>query len=1348
MCRSLFRWSLLLFLPILGCSDRYVALETSPNQSQGAVVFSPAPGTYRTAQTVSLTDTSGAPIYYTTDGSAPSTASHLYTAPINIPATATVQAFASLGTAVGPTDSGTYTISPTAVTPPTPDFSPTGGTYAAAQLVSLSDLDSAATIHYTTDGSQPTPSSQVYIAPIEVQASSTIRALAVDTGLDSSVASAAYSISTAVTLPPTPPAPIFAPSGGTYSSAQLVSLTDSDSTVAIHFTTDGSQPSASSPVYTAPIEVQASATIRAVAVAVDSGLDSSVASAAYTISIAVVPPNAPPAPAFAPTAGTYSTAQLVSLADADSAATIHYTTDGTQPTASSPVYTTPIEVQDSSTIRAVAIDSGVDSSVASAAYAISIAVVPPTAPPAPAFAPTAGTYSTAQLVSLTDVDSTATIHYTTDGTQPTASSPVYTTPIEVQDSSTIRAVAIDSGVDSSVASAAYAISIAVVPPTAPPAPAFAPTAGTYSTAQLVSLTDSDSTATIHYTTDGTQPTASSPVYTSAIDIQTSATIRAIAVDSGVDSSVASAAYTISIAVIPPTAPPPPVFAPGAGTYTTAQSVVLTDADLGAAIYYTQDGSTPSASSTPYTGPILVSSSQTIKAIAVLAAISSAVSSSAYVFNAPPPPTFAPAPGNYSAAVNVTLSDTDTGATIRYTTDGSTPSASSTQYTAPINVATSTSIRAVAIDNTLQSSIVTGAYNLPAVSVSSTALSFGTVSVNTSLSKSFTVTSTGSAPLTISSVVVTGTGFSISGSSLPSTLNPGQSATLTISYLPTTSNASTGQVVILTNAVNQGTIDVSLTGQGQQGAAVTVSPASGTVLINGVLQLSATVTGTTNTAVSWSVTGSGCTGVACGSISSTGVYEAPAFVPTPASVTVTATSTQTPSATGSATIDLKASGATYYLAPAGSGGNDANSGTSSSSPWLTPNHSLNCGDQIIAAPGSYSNQNFYTGKWGKVSCPAQNNVAWLTCQKFDACKISATSNQGMWVDQSYWGIQGWEITTAASDLYGTCFIAQPNYANPVEIHHIIFANDVANGCSQSGFAVVNHGSVGVDYFAVLGSIAYNASQGSGTCASGISIYQPVQSDSAAGTHLYVAGNFSYANLEPSQCNGTGPTDGEGIIFDTFDGSQGGLPSPYAAQAVAQNNVVFSNGGKGIEVFNNAVGSAHAPIYIKQNTVWGDLTDPNQNWLGCGELALNSAYSTQFTGNLVSTRSALGCGLNPIYAMAVSVGNATDQMTGNFAYGFNGNVTFNYASGTFAFGANTLGINPQFSNASTPSAPACSSSPSAPSCMASTVANFTPSASGASSFGYQAPSLLPPSDSLFPQWLCNANLPQGLVNLACQ
>src|SRR5580693_1365169 len=174
--------------------------------------------------------------------------------------------------------------------------------------------------------------------------------------------------------------------------------------------------------------------------------------------------------------------------------------------------------------------------------------------------------------------------------------------------------------------------------------------------------------------------------------------------------------------------------------------------------------------------------------------------------------------------------------------------------------------------------------------------------------------------------------------------------------------------------------------------------------------------------------------------------------------------------------------TYYLSPYGS---DSNSGQSSSASWLTPNHSLNCGDVIVAAAStSYSATNFYTGKWGTVNCPAANNVAWLTCATFDACKITTNANQGMWVDKSYWGVQGWEVTTSASDNYGSCFTATPAYSSPQQVHHIIFANDVANGCSQGGFTSVNHGNVGVDYFAVIGTIAYNAAQGSATCTSGI------------------------------------------------------------------------------------------------------------------------------------------------------------------------------------------------------------------------------------------------------------------------
>ena len=439
--------------------------------------------------------------------------------------------------------------------------------------------------------------------------------------------------------------------------------------------------------------------------------------------------------------------------------------------------------------------------------------------------------------------------------------------------------------------------------------------------------------------------------------------------------------------------------------------------------------------------------------------------------------------------------------------------------------------------------------------------------------------------------------------------------------------------------------------------------------------------------------------------------------------------------------------TYYLSPNGS---DSNSGTSASASWLSPNHSLNCGDVIVAAAStSYSATNFYTGKWGTVTCAAGNSVAWLKCATFDACKISTNSNQGMWVDKSYWGIQGWEITTSASDVYGACFIAQPNYSHPVEIHHIIFANDVANGCSQGGFITVNHGNASVDYLAVIGSIAYNAAQGSNSCASGISIYQPVESDSAAGTHIYIAGNFAYSNLDPRECQGGSPTDGEGIIFDTFDGRQGGPSKPYAGQAVAYNNIVVNNGEKGIYINSNDNGSSpHATVWFSQNTSWGNLTDPNQSWLGCAEVAVYESENTHVSGNLVSTKSATGCGGHPIYALSMAAADGTDSIVNNFAYGYNGNNTFVYQGGSFSLGStNHLGVSPNFTNPVIPGAPRCGGTASVPSCMSSVVADFVPKATGAQGFGYQRPGSTSVKDPLFPRWLCTASVPAGLVTMGC-
>jgi hypothetical protein len=447
-----------------------------------------------------------------------------------------------------------------------------------------------------------------------------------------------------------------------------------------------------------------------------------------------------------------------------------------------------------------------------------------------------------------------------------------------------------------------------------------------------------------------------------------------------------------------------------------------------------------------------------------------------------------------------------------------------------------------------------------------------------------------------------------------------------------------------------------------------------------------------------------------------------------------------------TLAFPARATTYYLAPAAAGGSDSNNGTSASTPWLTPNHALVCGDVILAAAGAYSATNFTYGSWGTVTCAGGNDVAWLKCVAFDACKFTASSPYTtMAVTQSYWGVQGWEVT--ASGDTDACFTAYPP-SSSVEIHHIIFVNDVANGCHNSGFTTGNNGNVGVDYLAVIGNIAYNASQSSQGCASGISIYQPVQSDSLSGTHIYIAGNFSWDNFNANPCGGGAPSDGNGILIDTPDGSQGGLPSPYGAQIVVDNNILVANGGRGFDVFNNSAGAEHAAIYARHNTLWGNNADLNETNNLCGEITINVALNVQVLFNLAATNAANGCGGHPLYAYYVAYGGSTDLVYSNLGWAASGTYSAISSSPAFSYASNNLfGVNPSFVNAAAPGAPNCGGASNVPNCMAATIANFTPTTAAAIPYGYQVPSAVQTYDPLFPQWLCNVTLPAGLVTMGC-
>jgi uncharacterized repeat protein (TIGR03803 family) len=89
--------------------------------------------------------------------------------------------------------------------------------------------------------------------------------------------------------------------------------------------------------------------------------------------------------------------------------------------------------------------------------------------------------------------------------------------------------------------------LTVSPLPAAATPTFSPAAGTYNSAQAVTISDSTAGATIYFTNDGTAPTASSAIYSSPIAVNSTQTVMAMATASGYNnSSVASASYTISL----------------------------------------------------------------------------------------------------------------------------------------------------------------------------------------------------------------------------------------------------------------------------------------------------------------------------------------------------------------------------------------------------------------------------------------------------------------------------------------------------------------------------------------------------------------------------------------------------------------------------------------------------------------------------------------------------------------------------------------------------------------------------------------------------------------------------------
>jgi len=439
-------------------------------------------------------------------------------------------------------------------------------------------------------------------------------------------------------------APLFSPTPGTYATAQQVTITDATNNASIYYTTNNSIPTASSTPYTSAITVSATETLQAIAI-VSGNAPSTVTTAIYTIETPAA------TPIFSPPSGIYTSVQEVAITSATPGATIYYTTNGTAPTISSTVYSAPILVSTSETIKAIATAPVyLQSATASAVYIINMAVngcptgsgscVDNFTGASGTLLPTynskwvlaAGTNSIYTTGSdSAQISGTAgAVYYYSASTSDTSQITVAPSSITVNYEK-LACVRVSSGVSG------YCVGFSAV------------SSGNYSTCYVMKnfkFLGGGGCGTIPASTTHTLGLVASGVTTVGLSVYVDGVLQGTLTDSSSPITIAGSGFGLQGDGTPADSTvnewqdysgispaPTPTFSPAAGLYTSAQTVTITEAAPGATIYYTTNGNTPTTSSTQYSGAITVSASETIKAIATAPGyLQSAVGSAAYVVN--------------------------------------------------------------------------------------------------------------------------------------------------------------------------------------------------------------------------------------------------------------------------------------------------------------------------------------------------------------------------------------------------------------------------------------------------------------------------------------------------------------------------------------------------------------------------------------------------------------------------------------------------------------------------------------------------------------------------------------------
>ena len=277
---------------------------------------------------------------------------------------------------------------------------------------------------------------------------------------------------------------------------------------------------------------------------------------------------------------------------------------------------------------------------------------------------------------------------------------------------------------------------------------------------------------------------------------------------------------------------------------------------------------------------------------------------------------------------------------------------------------------------------------------------------------------------------------------------------------------------------------------------------------------------------------------------------------------------------------------YYVSP---GGSDTNSGTSSAQALKTIGAAtrlpLQGGDCVTVADGTYNETVVVSTSGSADSCSGY--VVFRAANQGGAKVVSTDQYTGFTVSANYVMVDGFDLEDSAT---GSAFGAGTNTlvnGKVIVYHHIAAIRNVAHDSGGAGLSAIH-----ADYIRFEQNTVYNNSTRSTYGDSGIDLWEAQASDTLPGFHIVIRNNYAYLNIE-SDIPTNLQTDGEGIIVDSFDYADPAYGStPYHQETLIENNVIWGNGGRGIEA---AGGQPTSYVTIRNNTVF-DNNRQQQQWAG--------------------------------------------------------------------------------------------------------------------------------------------------------